>query len=190
MQIFLIGPSGSGKDTQAKLISQEYNLHWMSVGDLLRHRMLVDDEHGRLIASILNAGELVDWAHLLPIIKEEITKYPKNYIWTGFPRTLEQAVDFDELVKDDENRLDLVINLSLSEEITKSRIENRKNTDQNVREDDKNDEIIQRRMNWYKDSINQIEDYYNETGRLMSVDASRDIPTVFEEIKRRVEEKF
>lgn len=190
MQLFLIGSSGTGKDTQAKLISEYFNLHWMSVGDVLRKRSLDNDKTGLYIKSIIDTGELLDWDNLKPIIDNQLARRPYDFIWTGFPRIVEQAEYFDELVSNSRYKLDFVINLTLSEEIIQKRIEYRKNTDTNVREDDKDTELIKKRMNWYKENIDMIRNYYSKTNRFIDIDASADIPTVFESIKKFIEENL
>lgn len=183
MQLLLIGPSGSGKDTQAALISRDYNLKWVSIGELCRQRALITDDEGKFIAETINNGHLLPWEHLFPILKKELDSCYTNFIWTGFPRVLDQAQHLDNLLKEYNSRVDFVINLNLDEQRTKERIEYRKSTGINIREDDLRDDLIQNRMNYYNTSIGDIRNYYSDTGRLVDVDASGSISEVYEHIK-------
>jgi len=190
MQIYLIGPSGSGKDTQAKILAGKYHLTWISGGDLLRARAKIDDEEGRYIKMHIDNGDLVDWSHLMPIMKDRLTKVPKDYIWTGFPRLYEQTFELDELLKDNFPSLDLVINLSLSDEHSRKRIEYHKSTEEKIREDDTKDELIQKRIDWYKNSIDRIKEYYLKTNRFVEIDAQHDIPTIAKNISEIIDAHF
>ena len=190
MQLFLIGPSGSGKDTQAKLISQCYNLKWFSIGEVLRDKAKENSEQGQYIQHSIDSGNLLDWAHLEPIIFQEITNRPKNFIWTGFPRLISQAKHLDHLISEINGNLDLVINLTLPEDITKARIENRKNSNENVRQDDLNIEYVERRLSWYHESIHDIKSYYLASNRLIEIDASLGIQEVFKTICDKINSRF
>ena len=187
MQIFLIGPSGSGKDTQAKLISQEFDLHWLSVGEYFRQIAKVNDDMGQYIQHAINTGNLLDWVHLEPVILSELKVNSHNFIWTGFPRLLSQAKRFDNLINQFNSKLDLVINLSLDDNKSKERIEYRKNSDPNVRQDDLQQEAIERRLSWYKESIEDIREYYLQ--RFIEVDATKSVQSVFQYIKQEINKK-
>ena len=189
MQLFLIGPSGSGKDTQAKLLAEHYHLHWVSIGEVLRKRALITDEFGTIIKNTIDSGELLSWEYLKTVMQNEIELYPNNFIWTGFPRVLEQAKEFDETMKHDTVKLELVINLNISDELTQQRIFHRKNVNVNVREDDKNESLVQKRIDWYKNNISQIKEYYINSNRLVEVDGSRSIREVFHDIVNEIDKR-
>jgi adenylate kinase len=182
VQIFLIGPSGSGKDTQAQLICKKYDLHWVSIGSLLRKRMLLKDELGLHIQKNIEEGNLVEWAILKTLVSEELNLHPKNYIWTGFPRKVEQAVECDKMLQNSAHKLDLVINLNVDKETSKSRIKHRIENDKNVRIDDVMMESVNKRLSWFYSSIDGIRSYYIRTNRFVDIDGSKSIEDVFKDI--------
>lgn len=188
MNIFLIGPSGSGKDTQASLISKEFSLRWVSFGQIMRNRSLVNDEIGHHIAATLASGHLVEWNYIADVIRDELSKNSKNYVWTGFPRKADQADIFDKLVLEfsPESQVEMVINLVVSEDIAKQRIHFRKSTNENVREDDKNDESIRQRLAWYSENIQALKEHYQKQGKYFEVNGEADVNIVFDDIKQLI----
>lgn len=186
MQIFIIGVSGAGKDTQAKLISKEYDLHWLSIGQILRDRSNVGDELGIDIKYKIDKGELVEWDMLKEVVKDELELYPSNFVWTGFPRLVKQALECDNMLINSPFQINLVINLRIPDEASQDRIIKRLQTSTLVREDDRKFEAIQKRIETYKRSIGDIRTYYQGTNRFIDIDGMQTIPEVFESIKKEL----
>ncbi|MEG1222658.1 MAG: nucleoside monophosphate kinase [Bacilli bacterium] len=121
--IILIAAPAAGKGTQAKMLKEKYNYAHISAGDLLRDAAKVNDETGNYINKQLKDGKLVSEEIMFDILKKRITQADcKNgYILDGFPRTLEQAEYYEELIKTLNYDLGLVIFI----DVLKSELERR-----------------------------------------------------------------
>lgn len=93
MRIILLGPPGAGKGTQAKFISQEFDIPQISTGDMLRAAIKEGTELGKKAESVMNAGGLVSDDLIINLVKERIAKpdCANGCIFDGFPRTIPQA---------------------------------------------------------------------------------------------------
>ncbi|MGI6324795.1 MAG: adenylate kinase family protein [Bacilli bacterium] len=121
--IVLIGPPGSGKGTQATLLSKKYNIPHISLGALLREKAKENSELGKYIKKCLDDGVLVDEQITIEIAINRLNaKDCRNgYILDGYPRSVKQA----ELYEKFEKRDKIVIFLDISEEEALKRINNR-----------------------------------------------------------------
>ena len=90
MNIILIGEQGSGKGTQAKLLSNALCLPHISSGELFRYHIDNKTELGIIADSYINRGNLVADEYVYDIVDAELRKYPNGFILDGFPRTLPQ----------------------------------------------------------------------------------------------------
>jgi len=119
MNLLFIGPQGSGKGTQAKIISEELNLCHISTGDLLRN---IEGELKKEVDICLNAGNLVPDELLIKVLEERIKKpdCQNGIILDGSPRNLNQAEKIDKILK-----IDKVIEISISDEESIKRISGR-----------------------------------------------------------------
>lgn len=90
MNIILIGVQGSGKGTQAKLLSEVLDLPHISSGELFRYHIDNKTELGIIADSYINRGNLVADEYVYDMVEAELKKYPNGFILDGFPRTLPQ----------------------------------------------------------------------------------------------------
>jgi adenylate kinase len=119
MNLIFIGPQGSGKGTQAKLISDRFGFARISTGELLRELTgKLKDEADRYMSS----GRLVPDEFIIRILKERLGKEDckKGVILDGFPRNLNQAKELDKLIK-----IRAAINIKISDEEAVKRISGR-----------------------------------------------------------------
>ena len=121
MNIVIFGPPGAGKGTQSKFIVSKFNLYQLSTGDLLRSEIKNKTELGSKISSIINSGELVSDKIVSNLIEKFVSNdtYKNKIIFDGYPRTLIQAKNLDDLLKKYEQKIDIVLNLSVSLETVK-----------------------------------------------------------------------
>jgi adenylate kinase len=124
MRIILIGPPGSGKGTQAYWISTYYAIPHLATGDMLRAVVTQKSPLSRTIEAILRQGQFVPDALVMRLIRERINQVDcqRGFILDGFPRTLAQA----EMLKDTEIQIDLVIELTASDEVIIERLSGRR----------------------------------------------------------------
>jgi adenylate kinase len=116
MKIIFIGPQGSGKGTQAKIISEELKIPHISTGDLFRS---IEGKLKEEIDAYVNKGQLVPDELTVKLLKERISKPDcrQGFILDGFPRNLNQAKLLEKITK-----IDKVIEINISDELAVERI--------------------------------------------------------------------
>lgn len=175
MNIVFLGPQGSGKSTQAKLLSEHLGIPLVSTGDLMRAKAQENTPLGRRVRDTINQGHLVDDETLLTVLKEEFAKARyEGMVLDGVPRSEEQAEALAGLID-----IDKVFNLVVSEEEGVKRLLKR------GRHDD-TPEVIKRRLEQYHAKTKPILDYYRQKGVLEDVDGERSIGKIHEDVRDRV----
>jgi adenylate kinase len=127
MNLIIFGPPGAGKGTQSNFIVRKYSLFQLSTGEILREEIKNKTELGTKISSIMNSGGLVSDIIVSDLIENFISKkdLKNKFIFDGYPRNLLQAKNLDNLLKKYEQKIDLVLSLSVSLELIKKRISGR-----------------------------------------------------------------
>ena len=181
MNIVIFGPPGAGKGTQSKFIVEKYNLCQLSTGELLRREIKDNTSLGQKISSIINSGNLVSDEIVTDLIEKFISNndYKNRLVFDGYPRNLSQAKKLDELLKNDNQKVDLALKLSVSLKIIKKRIIERRN--QENRSDDSENIAIKRFQN-YEDNIKPVIDFYKQANLLRVVDGEGSISKINNEI--------
>lgn len=125
--IIFVAPPAAGKGTQARLIGEKYGIPHISTGDLLRAARDGNDEYSKIIVKLQDEGKLVPDYIVLELLKERLEQFDcKNgYILDGFPRNLEQAKHYDEMLTDIDIDIGYVIIIDLDKEIAQERISSR-----------------------------------------------------------------
>jgi len=90
-----IGPPGSGKGTQAELLTRKYNINYFSVGEILRTEVRNKTKLGREVAAYLRSGQLAPDEIVSKIMFGKLKRSRKDIIFDGFPRNVDQAVSLD-----------------------------------------------------------------------------------------------
>ena len=98
--IMFIAPPAAGKGTQAEIITAKYNIPHISTGNILREISKEDSEIGHYVFETLASGNLVKDEITYQLIEERLKKEDcKNgYIIDGFPRNLDQAIEYDKIL--------------------------------------------------------------------------------------------
>jgi len=124
VNIILFGPPGAGKGTQAQLIVKKHNYFQLSTGDLLRKETQKKSDLGLKIESLISKGNFVSDEIVNQLLKETISnlKYRDRIIFDGYPRTIDQAINLDNLLKEFNQKVEIVISLSVPREIIEKRI--------------------------------------------------------------------
>ena len=186
MNIVIFGPPGAGKGTQSKFIVKKYNVHQLSTGDLLRNEIINSTELGNKISSIMNSGELVSDEIVGDLIEKFISNknYKNKIIFDGYPRTILQAQNLDNVLEKYNQKIDIVLKLSVSLETVKKRIFERQS--QENRADD-NEEIAIKRYQTYEKSSKPVIDYYQKSKLLRVINGEVSISEINTEISGIIE---
>jgi len=190
----IIGAPGSGKTTDASIIAEHNSdkINHYSTGDMLRAEVASGSELGKEIDSYISKGQLVPLQIVLNTIISAIKNSDKDVvIIDGFPRSVEQMVEFDKLLqKEDDIKLISVIEVRVSEAVAKERILGRaaEAAPGEQRNDDK-EEVFYDRMKIYTDPLAEIEKFYTEKKLLKVIDAERPLEPIVEEMEAFIKEK-
>jgi adenylate kinase len=183
MKLILLGPPGAGKGTQAQRLVEKHGIVQLSTGDMLRAAVKAGTPVGLRAKDIMASGKFVPDEVVVSIIADRINEPDahKGFILDGFPRTLPQAVALDRILKDKGQKLDGVIELKVDSAMLRERIANRAREAQArgeaLRPDD-NLEVLQTRLEAYRELTEPLIDYYRWQGTLKTVDGMAPIPEV------------
>ena len=186
MNIVIFGPPGAGKGTQSKFIVSKYNLHQLSTGDLLRYEIKNNTPIGSQISSIMNNGELVSDEIVGNLIEKVVSNnlYKNKIIFDVYPRTLSQAQNLDNLLKKYDQKINIVLKLSVSLETVKKRISERQNQENR---DDDNEENAIKRYKTYEKSSEPVINYYKQSNLLRVINGEATISKINSEISGLIE---
>jgi len=186
MNLIIFGPPGAGKGTQSKFISKKHNLYQLSTGELLRNEITNKTKLGSKISSIINDGNLVSDQIVSDLIEKFISNnnYKNRLIFDGYPRNLTQVKNLNNLLTKYDQKIDIVLKLSVSLETIKKRISERKSQEQRV--DDK-EQIAIKRFNMYEKNINPVIEFYKQSNLLTVVNGEKKITEINDEISGLIE---
>lgn len=175
MKILLIGPQGSGKSTQAELLSRYLNVPVVSTGEIFRKLAQENTDIGQALKNILNEGRLVDDQLTCKIVKETLSKsdYQGGFVVDGYPRTIEQLKIFDP-------KFDMVFYLNVPEKEVIKRLMAR------GREDDTK-QLIKTRLNLYHEQTKPLLVTYKNQGILVEIDGNSGIEKIQDEIRKQIQ---
>jgi len=113
MRVILLGAPGAGKGTQARFITEKFNIPQISTGDMLRAAVKAGTELGLQVKGVMDSGGLVSDDLIIGLIKERIAQADcaNGFLFDGFPRTIPQA----EALKDAGVKLDHVVEISVDD---------------------------------------------------------------------------
>jgi adenylate kinase len=168
VRIVLIGAPGSGKGTQGVVLAERLGVPYLSTGDLLREHVARGTELGRRVESYLDQGALVPDELMVEVVQDRLAALERHdgYVLDGFPRTVAQAEAADELVPG--SLADLVVYLSLPDDVARDRLNNR-----NIgRSDDADEDTIERRLEVFHTETEPLVGYYRARSSLRPVDGN------------------
>ena len=182
MNIILLGPPGAGKGTQAQHLVENRNMIQLSTGDMLRAARTSGTEMGKIVADVMDRGELVTDEIVIGLIREKLQEGSEGgFIFDGFPRTLAQADALGELLAENGFALDAVVSLEVEDEILVQRVVNRAKeaiaAGKEARADDNEESMRTRLMEYYKKTSPLI-GYYHAKGALKAIDGLASIDEV------------
>ena len=182
MNIIIFGPPGAGKGTQAKNLVNKLDNFQVSTGDMLRDEIRKDTEIGKKIINNMNDGKFVD-DEIVNKLLERIIFDPKKknkLIFDGYPRTINQAKNLENLLSKSNQKIDYIFFLNVNKDSIIKRIEKRKVLEK--RSDD-NDNIILKRYETYIEATKPVLDYYSSRNNFYEIDGSEEIEVISSKIE-------
>ena len=178
MKLLIMGPPGAGKGTQAKILSDKYNLMHLSTGDILRNEIDNQTSIGLDAKHYMDQGLLVPDKVLLSMMEKTLTNLKESgIILDGFPRTIPQAEGLDIIFKKLNLNIDMVINIYVDKDILINRLIKR--SEGSGRSDDTKEVIVNRQNVYLELTAPLLEFYKNE---VINVDGDGTIEEVTQHI--------
>ena len=197
-RLIVLGAPGSGKGSQCKWITRDYNVPHISTGDIFRKNISEGTELGRKAKEYMDKGALVPDELVIDLLKSRLDEadcIEQGFLLDGFPRTLSQAEALSEYLESKGIALDRVVNLDVPDEEIMSRALNRRTCENpeckeiyNMRDnppkvegicdkcgaklfvrDDDNEETVSNRLHVYHTQTEPLIKYYTEKGVLSTV---------------------
>ena len=189
MDVLLLGAQGSGKGTQARLISQTYGVPHIATGDMIREMKELDTDVGREVKAVYDAGELVDDDLMIRMIRDRLDRGDTlpGFVLDGFPRTMPQAEALDALLQELGRDLDVAFEFQVADRRALVDRMLKRAADEN-RSDD-TPEAIRRRLAIYDEVTAPLVEYYRSTrGNVVGIHADRPVDEVFAEIREALDQ--
>jgi len=174
MKILFVGPQGSGKSTQAKLLADYLKVPYISTGDIFRQLREAGSEEGKRIREIYDLGKLIDDPTTVEIVKKRLSESDcvDGFILDGYPRNIEQVKLYDP-------GFDKVIYLKISDEEALKRLLARGRVDDTR-------ELIAERLRIYHQLTDPILDYYQQKGSLITIEGLGTIDDIQNQLREVV----
>lgn len=205
-----MGLPGAGKGTQAEQIVEKYNIPHISTGDMFRAAMKNNTELGRKAKSFMDNGDLVPDEVTNGIVRERLSEddAKDGFLLDGFPRTVEQAQELENILSDLGTELDAVINIDVEKDVLMKRLTGRwtcrtcgktyheiynppkvpgkcdlDGGELYQRDDDKK-ETVEKRLNVNMKQTKPLLDFYSEKGKLHNINGEQEIKDVFVDVEK------
>lgn len=207
MNILILGSSGSGKRTQAKMLADKFNLHYVEMGNLLREAA---KKNPAIDERINKQGQLVSAEEAFSTLKEYLEKksWKDNIIFDGYPRMVKQHQLLKEWLTEKGKKVDLAIELEISEKESIRRLSARRTDPKTgkiynlvtapkpdseidvkslIQRDDDKPEAIKVRLDWYQENVAPLIEILEKEGVLEKVDGERPIDEIQKDLVALVE---
>lgn len=208
MKIVMLGAPGAGKGTQAQKIAHRYNIPHISTGDILRANIKNGTELGKKAKEYMDRGLLAPDELVAGIIVDRTSKEDcaAGYVLDGFPRTLAQARQLGQSLKEKGEKPDFAVNVEVPDKVIIERMAGRRTCPvcgaayhleyapprepgvcdicggALVLRDDDSPQTVERRLKVYHEQTEPLIGYYEKEGILRNVDGTADIDEVFKAI--------
>ena len=181
MNIIIFGPPGAGKGTQAKYLVNKLNSFQVSTGDMLREEIKKNSTIGKNIINNMNEGKFVDDEIVNKLLENVIFDPNKmnKLIFDGYPRTINQAKNLDNLLNKSGQKIDFIFFLNVKKDSIIKRIEKRKILEK--RSDDAAETIL-KRYDTYMDVTKPVLDFYSKKENYHEIDGSLEIDNISQKI--------
>lgn len=181
--IFFIGPQGSGKGTQAKILSRKLDFFYWEMGGILRE---VAKEHtplGKQVKDLIDQGILLEDDLLLKVVESRLSQIPKDQgvIFDGIPRRIRQAEFLMDFLKKQGRTEFVTLFINLPEEESIKRLLLRAQKENRA---DDTEEVIKLRLKQYYEATLPVIDYLKQHTQFMEIDGRPKIEEVTNSINK------
>lgn len=191
LNIVIFGAPGSGKGTQSERLIDEYGLHHISTGELLRRHIAEGTELGTVANKYISQGHLIPDDLMIKVLEDVLDSNPeltsKGVIFDGFPRTIDQAGSLNDMLEKRGTKVHAVVGLEVNEDDLIRRMLQRGK--ESGRADD-NIDTIRERLNVYHNQTSPLRDFYIKEGKYHAIDGNGTVDNVFGSIKKSLKEKL
>jgi adenylate kinase len=208
-RLILFGSPGSGKGTQAVMLSEHLKLSHISLGDILRTEVKRDSELGRKVKNYMEQGKLVPDELVSSVVESNLNN--GGFILDGYPRNFSQAQKLEQILQDKDVDLDAVIYLHIDQKIIVDRLSKRRVCvscganyhldnmpskkdgvcdicgDKLVQRKDDTPDVIMKRWKVFFQESKEILDFYRDKKKLIEVDGAGNKDDVFDKIKSKLQ---
>ena len=183
MNVIIFGPPGAGKGTQAINIAKKFGLHQVSTGDLLRNEVKNKTEIGKDIENIISKGDFATDEIVNELIKKVIfdPKKKNKLIFDGYPRSLSQAENLDELLNQSNQQIEFIFFLNVKKKTIIQRIEKRKVLEKRA---DDNLTTILKRYDTYMETTKPVLDFYSKKQNFHEINGDEKIDEISSKIEQ------
>ena len=181
MNLILFGPPGAGKGTQAKFLVKKLNSFQVSTGDMLRDEIKKDTEIGKKIINNMNNGKFVEDEIVNKLLENVIfdTKKKNKLIFDGYPRTINQAKNLENLLIKSNQKLDYIFFFNVNKDEIIKRIEKRKILEKRLDDDTR---TILKRYDIYMKETKPVLDFYSSKEGFYEIDGTLNIDQITNKI--------
>ena len=181
MRVLFMGPPGAGKGTQAALLAARLGIPHISTGDIFRANVAQGTELGQQAQAFMDAGEYVPDTITNAMVRDRLTHEDcrPGFLLDGYPRTLEQVAELDAMLRSAQQKLNVVVELTVDvDEVVKRLV---KRALEQGRSDDTED-VMRRRLEVYAEQTAPLIETYSERGILVRVDGMGSVDDVTERL--------
>ncbi|HXE73416.1 MAG TPA: adenylate kinase [Candidatus Nitrosotenuis sp.] len=182
IQVVLLGPPGSGKSTQGRMLAQRLGIPHISTGELIREEVASGSELGRRLEPIIARGDMVADADIEALLRRRLTRPDTGagFILDGFPRTRQQIPLLEKLRQDLDTDNLRAVGLEIPDQEVFERLGKRGRADDTP-------EVIRHRLQIYRQESGPVIDYFKAQGEYYQVDGlgtPEEVAARFEEVLR------
>ncbi|HKL13360.1 MAG TPA: adenylate kinase [Halanaerobiales bacterium] len=215
MNLIMLGLPGAGKGTQAKKLSNKYNIPHISTGDIFRNAIQNETELGKKAEEYLDSGGLVPDEITNNIVRERLKEddCKEGFVLDGFPRTINQAEALEVMLENMGRSLDLALYINVTREELIKRLTHRRTCSncgavyhldydppekegicdkcggELIQRSDDKEEVVKERLKINSRNLKKLIEFYKNENKFAEVQSDAGIDEVFEKIDKIVKEK-